>query len=77
MRKYVRSRLVRIGAAIFLLGTGPLLLIIALAKLGVLNDPNPNPVGPGILAVLTAGPGLACIAIGIARVDRAGRDRAA
>lgn len=52
-------RLVWVGIAVVVLGTGPLLAIITAATLGWTDDPNPNPVGPGILAMCTFVPGLA------------------
>jgi len=61
------SRLLWIGSALFVLGTGPLLIIILLASLGLTRDPNPNPVGFGILALFTFWPSVILIVIGIAR----------
>jgi hypothetical protein len=61
------SRLFWIGLALFLLGSGPLLLIILLARLGFTHDPNPNPVAFGILAGLTFWPSLILMVVGIAR----------
>jgi hypothetical protein len=74
MRRYLGSRLVRTGLVLFVLGCGPLLAIIALATVGLWPDPNPNPVGPGMLAFLTFWPSVICLAVGVARVRRAGRD---
>ena len=68
MREYLRSRLVQVGLAIFILGSGPLLFIIVAASLGPWPDPNPNPVGPGLLAAFTFWPSLICIVIGVVRV---------
>jgi hypothetical protein len=65
MRRYLRSGLVRVGLGLLVFGSGPLMAIIVLASLGVLADPNPNPVGPGILAALTFLPGLICLIIGV------------
>ena len=70
MGEYLRSRLVRVGLATLVVGTGPLILIIVLAGLGVLSDPNPNPVGPGILAGLTFWPGIICVVVGVIKVAR-------
>jgi hypothetical protein len=39
-------------------GVGPLVLIILAAELGLLSDPNPNPIGPGLLAFFTFWPGV-------------------
>ena len=68
MRPYLRSRLVQVGLAMLILGTGPLLFIIAAAAIGLWPDPNPNPIGPGMLALLTFWPSLICLALGIVRV---------
>ncbi len=72
MAFFDRWWLVRIGAVVLLVGSGPLLLMIALAKLGVTSDPNPNPVLFGILAMLTFWPSVLAILIGLvlARVRR-------
>lgn len=68
MHKYLASRLVRVGLALFILGSGPLLFIIAAASIGLWPDPNPNPVGPGILAFFTFWPSIVCIVVGVLRV---------
>jgi hypothetical protein len=70
MQPYLADRLFRIGLAVLLLGSGPLLVVILLAKLGVTSDPNPNPVGPGLLAGFTLWPALILMAVGVARVRR-------
>jgi len=59
------SRLIRIGIVLFMIGSGPLIFIIFAAKLGWTDDPNPNPAGFGILAMLTFCPGIALIIAGI------------
>jgi hypothetical protein len=66
-RKPRTSRLFWIGLASFVLGSGPLLITILLANLGLTRDPNPNPVGFGILAFFTFWPSVILIVIGIAR----------
>ncbi len=73
MNPYLRSRMVRVGLVIFILGSGPLLTIILLASLGLTRDPNPNPVGFGILAAFTFWPSILLIAFGVQRVRRAAR----
>src|SRR6267142_1551712 len=50
MRQYLRSRLVQVGLGLLVLGTGPLLFIILAAAVGLWPDPNPNPIGPGLIA---------------------------
>lgn len=56
---------VGLGVAVF--GTGPLVGTMLAAKAGLLRDPNPNPVGFGILAFLTFWPGVILLAIGLAQ----------
>jgi len=53
-----------IGLALVVFGSGPLLAIGAAARLGLTSDPNPNPIGPGLLAMLTFWPGIILTAIG-------------
>ena len=50
-----------VGVATFVVGSGPLLVILLLASLGVTKDPNPNPIGPGIMAFLTFWPSVGVI----------------
>ena len=71
MKKYLQNRLVRIGLLLIGVGWSPLFAIILLADLGPWTDPNPNPVGPGILFFLTAWPAVICLLIGIVQVKRA------
>lgn len=59
------SRLLWIGLALLVLGTGPLLAIVAAASLGLLSDPNPNPIGPGLLAFFTFWPSVILIVWGL------------
>jgi hypothetical protein len=61
-RKFRVSTLVWIGLTMMVVGTTPLLLVLWLTK-----DPNPNPVGPGILSFLTFWPGLGLVIEGIIR----------
>jgi len=57
--------LVWVGLITAVLGSAALLSIIAASKIGVLDDPNPNPVGFGILAACTFWPGIALAVIGV------------
>ena len=68
-----RSRYFVVGVVLLLLGTGPLLTVILLASLGLTRDPNPNPIGFGILAFLTLWPSIILIVLGFitARRNRA------
>jgi hypothetical protein len=70
MREYLKSRWVRAGLALLVLGSGPLLFIIGAAAVGLWPDPNPNPIGPGMLCGLTLWPALICIVVGVVRVRR-------
>lgn len=56
-----------------IVGTGPLLFIILAAAIGLWPDPNPNPIGPGLLFFLTFWPAVLCILVGVIRVRRARR----
>ena len=53
------------------------LFIIAAAAVGLWPDPNPNPIGPGLLFFLSFWPAVICIIIGIVRVRLHNRKRAA
>jgi hypothetical protein len=64
MKRYFSNTLFKIGFWLFVIGTGPLVSIIALAAVGVWPDPNPNPIGPGMLCFFTFWPSIICMAIG-------------
>jgi hypothetical protein len=68
VRDYLRSGWVRVGLALLVLGSGPLLTIVLLAALGLWPDPNPNPIGPGLLFFFTFWPAVICLVVGVARV---------
>jgi hypothetical protein len=68
VREYLQSKWVRVGLGLLVVGSGPLWFIIAAASLGLWPDPNPNPIGFGILFVLTFWPSLICILVGVIRV---------
>jgi hypothetical protein len=65
--KFRVSRLFWAGLILFVLGSGPLLSVIVLASLGMTKDPNPNPVGLGIIAALTFPPSVILIILGAVR----------
>jgi len=71
--RYLQSRFFVVGLIMLILGSGPLLFVILIAKLGLYHDPNPNPVFFGILAGLTFWPSLILMAVGVWRV-RASRE---
>ena len=54
------------GLLVLGLGTGPLVVTMLLASAGLTADPNPNPVGFGILAFLTFWPGVILTVVGAA-----------
>jgi hypothetical protein len=43
MSDYLHSKLVLVGLGLLVFGSGPLLGIIVLTKLGLWPDPDPNP----------------------------------
>src|SRR6266550_6210596 len=67
MSQYLKSTWVRVGLVLLVVGVTPLLFIITAAALGLWPDPNPNPVGPGILFGLTFWPAIICIVVGVIR----------
>lgn len=70
MKRYLRSKLVKVGLALLVLGSGPLWGIVFLAAVGLWPDPDPNPIGPGLLFFLTFWPAMICIGVGAFRVRR-------
>jgi hypothetical protein len=56
-----------LGVGLLAGGTGPLLLFIAADEMGLVRDPNPNPVGLGLLFVTTIIPALALTLFGLMR----------
>ena len=53
------------GLVLVMFGWGPLLAIILLERVGLWPDPNPNPIGPGMLFFVAFWPAVICIAIGV------------
>jgi len=68
MNDYFRSGWVKAGVALLVIGASPLVFIIVAADLGFWPDPNPNPIGPGLLFFFTFWPAVICILIGVLRV---------
>jgi membrane protein DedA with SNARE-associated domain len=54
-----------VGLALLVLGTGPLLLFIIAAGLGLTSEPNPSPIDPGLLAFFTFWPAVILIVWGL------------
>lgn len=58
------NRLLLLGLVIILLGWGPLLGFLLMDSLGFISDPNPNPIGLGLLFFFSFWPAITCLAIG-------------
>lgn len=67
---YWRSWWVRVGVGLLVIGAGPLMFIIVAAAVGLWPDPNPNPIGPGLLFFFTFWPAVLCIVVGVIRERR-------
>ena len=68
MRAYLQSPLVKVGIGLLVVGAAPLVFIIFGAAVGLWPDPNPNPIGPGLLFFFTFWPAVICIVVGVMRV---------
>jgi hypothetical protein len=64
MKSLLRNRWLQVGLGLIVLGWGPLWAIVTLASLGLWPDPNPNPIGPGLLFFVTFFPAIACLIVG-------------
>lgn len=76
MGDYLQATWVRVGIGLLVVGAGPLVFIIVAAAVGLWPDPNPNPIGPGLLFFFTVWPAIICIVIGVVRVQSRNRKRA-
>lgn len=70
MTRFLASRWSKAGIVLIMLGWTPLLGIVLLAAVGLWPDPEPNPIGPGLLFFVTFWPALICLAIGAYRSRR-------
>lgn len=70
MKGYLQNRWIQVGLTLVVVGWGPLLAIVLLATIGLWPDPNPNPVGPGLLFFVTSWPAIGCLVIGFVQVRR-------
>jgi hypothetical protein len=73
MGRYLRSNWIRVGLVLAVIGAAPLLFIIIAAAFGLWPDPNPNPIGPGLLFTFLFWPAVVCILVGVTRVRAAAR----
>jgi hypothetical protein len=67
MKGYLAEWQFKTGLALLLLGNGPLVGIIVLAKIGIWPDPDPNPIGPGLLSFVTFWPAVILLGAGVKR----------
>ena len=65
MTQFFDNRLFTLGFWLLLVGSGPLFAVAGLAAIGLWPDPNPTPIGLGLMAALTFWPALAFLFIGI------------
>lgn len=72
MKRYLKNNFIRAGLLLFLFGCGPLLTIILLSAIGLWPDPNPNPIGPGLLFFITIWPAIILLVIGVATAKPTG-----
>jgi hypothetical protein len=70
VKDYIANTWVRVGLVLVVVGSGPLLAVIFLAALGLWPDPNPNPVGLGLLFFVTFWPAVTCLGVGAFQVQR-------
>ena len=64
MKKYLANRWFKVGFWLAVIGCGPLLAIVGLAAIGLWPDPDPNPVGLGLLFFISFWPACFCLVIG-------------
>lgn len=74
MNGFFSNRWSKIGVGLVVFGWGPLFLIIFLAAIGLWPDPNPNPIGPGLLFVITSWPAIICLGVGAYQTWRKNRE---
>ena len=70
MKDYIANIWIKIGLVLVVVGWAPLLAVILLAAIGLWPDPNPNPIGLGLLFFVTFWPAVACLAVGAVQVQR-------
>jgi hypothetical protein len=70
MKNFLSNRWSRIGLALVVIGWGPLCFIVLLAAIGLWPDPEPNPIGPGLLFFVTFWPAVICLGLGFFQTRR-------
>ena len=63
MKHILKNWVLYLGLLILVLGSGPLFLVILLARFGIIEESNA--VGPGILAFFTFWPGVVLVLVGL------------
>lgn len=58
----------KLGIGLLIVGTAPLLLFILADEAGLISDPNPNPIGLGLLFFFSVWPALILIAVGLVKL---------
>ena len=69
MKEYFSNWIFTVGFIMLVLGSAPLITILVLAKIGVWPDPDPNPIGTGLLTFVTFWPGVLLMVIGVRQVQ--------
>jgi hypothetical protein len=70
MQDYLANRWFKIGFWMAVIGWGPLWAVVLLAAVGLWPDPDPNPIGLGLLFFVTFWPAVICLGIGVFQVLR-------
>ena len=70
MKEYLANRWFKIGFWLAVIGWSPLWAIVLLAAVGLWPDPNPNPIGPGLLFFITFWPAVICLGVGVFQTRR-------
>lgn len=70
MNRFLRSRLILIGLAVLLLGTGPFISVLLGERFGVAFDPELKRARLGVMAWIAAWPGVTLIILGVWRARK-------
>lgn len=70
MEHYLANRWFKLGFWLAVIGWGPLWIIVLLAAIGLWPDPNPNPIGPGLLFFFSFWPAVIAMGVGVWQVRR-------
>lgn len=64
MKQVFKNKIFLAGVILLVVGSGPLLVTLLAAKVGLTSDPSPNPVILGMMAQFSFWPGLIIMGIG-------------